>query len=304
MKYLLLRRSFPLLVLLLVISIAVSTTVVHAFASETEEDNQHIYDNAGLLSTTEIQNLEQKCVDYGTEAGVEIIILTHNDPDAVYAEDYIEDFEDQLPAGDRVYLLIDMANRDVFIEGYGKAETYIHSKRISVIIDDITPDLSDGNYYEACSLYIEEAAGYMQDDSVLNNDHDYSAGTPQSESPNAPYYDETWPSDYHSTDTTAKSILTNIWFQLAASVVIGIITVSVMAYRTGARMTAGAGTYMNQSHSGLIGRRDDYIRTQVTRVRKPQNDNNNKPGGGFNAGGFRGGVSAGGRSHSSGGGKF
>lgn len=67
-------------------------------------------------------------------------------------------------------------------------------------------------------------------------------------------------------------------------------------------MTAGSANYIEQNNSGLIGRRDDYVRTQVTRVRKPQNNSNN--GGGFNAGGFRGGVSGGGRSHSSGGGKF
>jgi uncharacterized protein len=75
-----------------------------------------------------------------------------------------------------------------------------------------------------------------------------------------------------------------------------------MAFNSGGRMTAGSSNYMEQNNSGLIGRRDDYIRTQVTRVRKPQN--NNSGGGGFNAGGFRGGMSGGGRSHSSGGGKF
>ncbi len=265
---------------------------------------QHVYDEAGLLSTDEIADLEGLCKSYGDDAGVEIMILTHNDSSAPYAENYIEDFEDQQPVGDRVYLLVDMYNRVVFMEGYGKAETYIHSKRIDSIIDEITPDLSEGNYYNAFATYIERSAAYMNDDSELNYDHDYTAGTPQSNNPSAPNYDETWPSDYNSSASKAASILSNVWLQLLAAVIIAGITVAVMAYNSGGKMTAGAGNYVDQSHSGLIGRRDDYIRTTVTRVRKPQNNDNNHGGGGFNSGGFRGGVSSGGRSHSSGGGKF
>jgi uncharacterized protein len=283
--------------LLLLITLILPST--YAKAAETSDAYQHVYDNAGLLSTDEITELETMCISYGEDAGIEIMILTHNDSTAPYAEDYIENFEDQLPVGDRVYLLVDMYNRVVFMEGYGTAETYIHSNRIDSIINEITPNLSDGNYYDAFVTYIERSAAYMSDDSELNYDHDYSAGTPQSSDPNAPNYDETWPSNYNE----AKNILSNIWVQLIIAAIIAAITVAIMAYNSGGKMTAGANNYMDQSHSGLIGRRDDYLRTTVTRVRKPQN-NNNSGGGGFNAGGFRGGVSGGGRSHSSGGGRF
>lgn len=299
-------RSLPLLALLLIMAIVISAATVHAYASESDnaQSNQHIYDKAGLLSTSEQEDLEQMCIDYGSDAGIDIKILTHNDKNALYAEDYIEDFEDQLPTEDRVYLLIDMYNRVVFMEGYGKAETYIHSKRIDAIIEEISPDLSDGNYYNACQTYIKRSAAYMSDDSELNYDHDYTAGTPQSNDPNAPYYDETIPDKYYSSSDKVVNLITNVWFQLLVAVIIGAVTVSIMAYRSGGRMTAGSSNYIQQNDSGLIGRRDDYVRTQVTRVRKPKNDTNSHGGGGFNAGGFRGGTSGGGRSHSSGGGKF
>jgi uncharacterized protein len=271
-------------------------------ASETAGTTQHVYDEAKLLSSSEIDDLEEKCASYGADAGIEIMILTHNDSSAPYAEDYIEDFEDQLPVGDRVYLLIDMYNRVVFMEGYGSAEVYIHSKRIDAIIDEISPDLSDKKYYDACVTYIERSAAYMKDDSELNYDSNYNAGTPQSSNPNAPNYDETYPSGNYSGNNQAADILSNVWVQLLIAAVIGAIAVAIMAYNSGGRMTAGGNNYIDQNNSGLIGRRDDYIRTTVTRIRKPEN--NNRPGGGFNAGGFRGGVSGGGRSHSSGGGRF
>lgn len=306
MKKLIYIKFLPLLVISLITISFVTISPMKVSAAETSDAGvtQHIYDKAGLLTSSEAEELEQKCIDSGDAAGIEIMILTHNDSSANYAEDYIEDFEDQLPVGDRVYLLVDMYNRTVFMEGYGLAETYIHSKRIDLIIDEITPYLSDGNYYDAFSIYIERSAGYMSDDSELNTDHDYSVGTPQNSNPNAPYYDETWPDNYGTTQNTAKDLVTNVWVQLAAAIVIGIIAVSIMAIRSGGRMTAGGATYMDQNQSGLIGRRDDYIRTQVTRVRRPKDNPNNHAGGGFNSGGFRGGVSMGGRSHSSGGGKF
>lgn len=304
MKHFFLFKSIPMLALLLLMATVISHSTVKVFAAETEisEINQHVYDKAGLLSTTESEDLEQMCIDYGTEAGIDIMILTHDDADAVYAEDYIEAFEDQLPVGNRVYLLIDMNERVVFMEGYGTAETYIHSKRIDKIIEEITPDLSGGNYFDACATYIKSSAAYMSDDSELNYDHDYTAGTPQSSDPNAPNYDATWPSDRNTGSSELIDIISNVWVQLAAAIVIGIITVSIMAYHSSGRMTAGSSNYIESNNSGLIGRRDDYVRTQVTRVRKPQN--NNSSGGGFNAGGFRGGSSGGGRSHSSGGGHF
>ncbi len=297
-------KLLPVLALLFIMASVISFSTVRAYASESadSEISQHVYDKAELLSTTEQEELEQMCIDYGTKVGIDIMILTHNDPNAVYAEDYIKNFEDELPVGDRVYILLDMQNRDVFMEGYGKAETYIHSKRISAIIEEITPDLSAGNYYDAFATYIERSAAYMTDDSELNYDHDYTAGRPQSSDPNAPNYDATWRGDSGSGSTELTDILSNVWVQLLAAIVIGIITVSVMAFHSSGRMTAGSANYIEQNNSGLIGRRDDYVRTQVTKVRKPQNNNNNS--GGFNAGGFRGGVSGGGRSHSSGGGKF
>jgi uncharacterized protein len=304
------QKPFTRIMLALTLTALIFTLIlpVKAAFADTEDTITHVYDEAELFSDKELKSLEEQCITYGTDAAVEIIILTHNNPKALYAEDYIEDFEDRLPVGDRVYLLIDMYNRDVFIEGYGKAETYLHSKRGDVILDEIAPYLTDGKYYDACLSFIKRSAAYMKDDSELNYNHNYS-NTPQSANPNAPYYDETWPSDrYYSGNgyRGSGSILTNIWVQLIAAIIIGAVTVSIMAYNSGGKMTAGSNNYLDHGRSGLIGRRDDYIRTSVTRVRKPQNNNNtnNHAKGGFNSSGFRGGTSSGGRSHSSAGRKF
>lgn len=254
------RKSLPIIIsICLVLSLFVSTKTVSAATNSSSI--QHVHDDAGLFSSGEISDLEAKCTSYGNKAGIQIMILTHDNQAAPGAEKYIEDFEDQLPSGDRVYLLIDMHSRTVFIEGYGTAETYINSTRIDKIINKITPDLTSADYYDACISYIKQSAAYMND---------------------------------HSSDNPVINALSKVWVQLLIAVVIGVIAVAVMAYNSGGRMTVSGSNYIDQNNSGLIGRRDDYIRTTVTRIRKPQN----------NSSGFRGGVSAGGRSHSSGGGRF
>jgi uncharacterized protein len=90
----------------------------------------------------------------------------------------------------------------------------------------------------------------------------------------------------------------NIWVLLAAALVIGAVAVGIMAFNAGGRMTVNGNSYIDPNHSGLIGRSDDYIRTQVTRVHKPQNNSNNNFGGGS------GGISSGGSSHSTSSGSF
>ncbi len=296
------HKVTTLLLIAFIITASIFGSSLIVEASENDRDYPHVYDDAGLLSTSEITDLEEMCIEYGKESGIEIMILTHNDSNAKYAEQYLEDFNDTLPDDDRVLMLIDLHNRDVFIEGYGLAETYIHSKRIDAILDEIVDPLSNGDYYNAMETYIKRSAAYMKDDSELNWDHDYSVGAPQSDNPDGKYYDETWP--YENEEAQDDDLFTKWWFQLIVSLVIGGVVVGIMAHSSGGTMTADSHTYLDQRNSGLIGRRDIYLHTKVTRVRKPKENNSSGSRSGFNSGGFRGGVSSGGRSHSSGGRKF
>lgn len=291
-------RSTLLLSLLMVISLCISG-VTYAFAAE--EEDKRIYDEAGLLSADEYEELEAMCLEYEEEAKAEIFILTHNDSKAVYPERYIENFEDRQPAGDRVYFLYDVYRGEIFIEGYRAAETYIHSKRIDKIFDQMEDDLRAGNYYDAFVTYIDLATVYMNDDSEINTDHNYNY-----EYSSDPSYSSNYDYNSYYEEPGAKQVkdfLTNPLVQLAAALIIGAVAVGIMAYHSGGRMTVRGNDYLDQSRSGLIGRRDIYLRTTITKVRRPPSNTSGHKGG-FNAGGFRGGVSPGGRSHSSGGRKL
>lgn len=271
-----LAKSFSFLLILCLMLSILFLSPKQAFASQASETIPHVYDDAGLLSTSELSDLEDMCITYGEDAGINIFILTNNDSNAVDGEIYLENFYDGNLDGtytDSVLLLVDMYHRDVVFEAYGNAQTYLHSQRGDVIIKKVSPYLTNADYTTAFELYIEKSAAYMKDTSDPNYSRDYSTAI-----------------EGGNNTSTEESILMNIWLQLGVAIVIGAITVGVMAYNAGGRMTVGGNTYMDQNHSGLIGRRDDYIRTTVTRVRKPKE---NKSGGGFT-----GGVSGGGNSHS------
>lgn len=283
-------------------------------STESDTDIDRVYDKAGLLSSDEIEKLEALSREEGEASGLEIIILTHNDKKSTYPEKYIEDFEDQLPIGDRVYFLYDVYRGEIFMEGYGLAETYIHSKRIDTIFDNVEDDLRDGKYYRAFKTYITLSAAYMEDDSELNFDHDYIYDKPQDDfDPNNEYsYDEYDYDQYYSKEelrnrdgSKKDNILLNFWVQLLISLLIGGLVVGVLAYQSGGKMTASGKDYLDSNSPGLIGKSDIYIRSTVTKRRRPTESSSSggsgRSRGGYSSGGFRGGRSSGGRSHSSGG---
>ncbi|MDF2801122.1 MAG: hypothetical protein K0S61_1025 [Anaerocolumna sp.] len=267
-----------------------------------QTDEQRVFDDYEYFSSSELTALEEICQTYGEDGKVDIVMLIQNGLDGKTPTLYIEDFYDNhefgydKAQGDTVILLLNLEenNRTVNIQGYGNAEYYINNDRIEYILDDITPYLKDGDFYNALELFAKESAYYMKEEKGVN-------AAPATGSENSGnYYGESsydGPSNYYG--QKEDNILYNTWVQLAGALVIGGITIAIMIGSSGGRITTNNRTYLNESNSGLIAHRDDYIRTTTTRVRKPQNNNN---GGGRSSGG--GGISSGGHSHSGGGRSF
>lgn len=266
------------------------------------DDIKYIYDDADLLTSSEEADLTSICENYYQSINTTMLILTHNNSNAVYGEKYIEDFYDDIYDTNTAYknsiiLLIDMANRDIFIEGYGLCETYIHSGRGDQIIDVIASNLTNEHYYNACSTFLDMSNNFMNDDSDLDYDHDYGYNE----------YGE-YTGNQHSYPTYVReesSPLKNIFVQLLISLGFGAVIVAGMVMNAGGKVTTNSRTYLDTQNSRLVGRHDQYIRTSVTKVRKPQESSGSSHStGGFNSHGHSGGHSSGGHSHSTSHGKF
>lgn len=288
----------PNILFILVIIIVIST--FHPITASAAPEDPKVYDNYGLFTAEEITNLEDTCKQYGEEGKVDIVIITADGLDGKTRKQYLEDFYDEhsfgyeQATGTAALILINMDSNDrgVEIQGYGDAEYYVNNDRIEYMLDDIVPLLSDGNYYDAMVQYAKEVAYYMNEEEGVNT----SPTTGAEGSGN--YYGESsyaGSSDYYGQE---ENIFFNTFFQLAIALVIGAIVVGTMALQSGGKITVNNHTYLDEEHSRVIAHRDDYLRTTITRVKKPENNNS----GGRSSGG--GGVSSGGSSHSGGGRSF
>ena len=236
---------------------------------EATSQKQRVYDFANLLETEEVEKLESMAEKYSEKRETDFIILTTDNTQGKDVVKYMEDFYDDnalgfdRPHGNTAIITIDMEHREVYLAGFYKGKEYLSDYRLDLIRDKITPYLSNGDYYKAFSKFIKLGYKYMGMEPHVDPDN----------------------------------ILFNIWFQIIVSLITAGVIVGSMAYNSGGRVTVSEGTYRDFSSSRVVNRRDNYLRTSVTKTRKPSS-NNNSSGGGFSGGGSSGGTTSGGHSHS------
>nr|WP_245349921.1 TPM domain-containing protein [Cytobacillus eiseniae] len=229
--------------------------------ADSMNQKQYIYDYAELLSETEVEELESLSSELSEQMNTAFMVITVNGMDGKDIIPYVQDFYDEhapgydQPHGNTSILTIDLQTRDVYLAGFKKAEQYLDDARLDMVRNKITPDLSQGNYFQAFSVYIHTA-------------HDYMGFKP---------------------GVNPENILFKWWFQLAVSLIVAGIIVALMAYRSGGRVTVSAQNYMNNNQSGILNKYDNYIRQTVTKQKKPSS--NTKSGGGGGGGISRGGHS-------------
>lgn len=263
-------------------------------------EDQKVYDDFDLFTDEEEIELENTLNSYGEEGEVDIVVITTDNLGNRSKKVYLEDFYDEKALGydttfgDTVLLLIYMnpSDRSVEIQGYKNAEYYVNNQRIEYIIDAIYPYLKSGDYFEAVKEYGKQVSTYMNTPlpSTSNNGSSNSNGSNN-------YYNKGDSHNYSQNTNRVDNLIINPLFQLGVSIVIGIVTVCIMATGAGGRVTTHSRTYLDAGKSRVTRSYDNYIRTTTTRVKKPENNNNNHVGGSSGGGG----VSSGGHSHSGGG---
>ncbi|WP_020620516.1 TPM domain-containing protein [Paenibacillus daejeonensis] len=252
------RRSSLTAMLLLLIGLLVLP------ASGLAADKQLIFDEAGLLSPEEVQELNALANQLGAERQTDFIIITSSNTENKDVAMITNDFYDEnLPGENAAILTMDMRNRQVDLGGFYLAEEYLDNSRLDKIRNGITPALSAGNYADAFREFLKESHRYMGYEPGFNPDN----------------------------------ILFQTWFQVAVSLALGGLVVSVMVFRSGGRVTINRQTYEDSGSSGVLAHRDTYLRTTTTKTKIPRNN-----GGGGGGGG--GGMTRGGHSRSGSRGSF
>ena len=263
-------------------------------------DSPKVYDYYELFSEQEKEELEEILNQYTLEGEVDIVVLTTDNLEGKSKQKYMEDFFDNAylgydkELGDTVLLMLYMNpnDRSVEIQGYENSRFYITDDRIESILDEIVPYLSNGDYLKALEEYASLVANYMNTEVTAPNNNYSNNNNNNSYPSRQDSYDSST-----SYPSRSEDILRNPLVQLGASLILSGIVVGIMAYHSSGRITTNNRTYLNQQESKVTAHHDIYIRTTVSRVRKPQNNDN---GGGHTGGG----TSSGGHSHSGGGRSF
>jgi uncharacterized protein len=266
-------RSLRAFILVLALAIPL-LSLLHPVGKAHAEDvplKKLIYDEAGLLSEEERALLESKANKLGPERETDIVIYTSKNEAGADVMKMMQDFYDKeapgydKPHGNAVILTVDMKGREIYLGGFYKAETYLDDGRLDRIRNKISSDLSACDYYGAFSAYIETAHRYMGYEPGVNPDN----------------------------------LLFKWWLQAGVAAAVALLIVWRMVANSGGRVTVHNRTYENSRTSGIVGQRDQYLRTTVTKRHIP------KPSGGGGGGGRGGGgTTSGGHSHSGSRGSF
>ena len=271
-------------------------------------EKTRIYDYADLLDESDEAVLELVFYTCGKGAYTDIILVTTDDMEGKSDQVYLEDFQDELYfvqdllAENASMMLINMEDRMVTIQGYGDCEFWLNNDRIEYILDWVYEDLTLGDYYAAAETFAEQTVYYMEQDKGVSTG--YEPGQDYGETYDGPsdYYSEPLQERYTAGEYLGRKLSEAFFGSLLLAIVGSTVACLIIGANRKTRVTVYAATYMDQQNSGLTARRDDYLRTTVTKIRRPTESSSSGSHGGRSSGG--GGRSSGGRSHSGGSRRF
>lgn len=137
-----------------------------------------VVDDAKLLSQDEVQKLREDIEKFRDKYNMDAVIVTSKDLEGKSIMDYADDYYDYngYGLGDNksgILLLIDMNDRKIWISTSGDAIEYFTDNRIDSIISDISKYLSDGEYFDACNIFLNNIQYYI-DSGIPERQYTYS----------------------------------------------------------------------------------------------------------------------------------
>lgn len=292
------KKIIPILLCLLLI---LSMTIAASAASP------KIVDDAGLLTESQVQALEEKARQLTEKYEMDVVIVTVWSLDGKTSTAYADDYFDYNGYGigedySGVLFLLSMEYRDWAISTCGETIYALTDYGIESLFSAVSGYLADDEYYEAFDAYLDELPAYF--DAYREGDpiDGYIGGY------DGPGTYEPGPQDdiyYYDYGPGAGDIIKMILIGLVIGAVAGGLTIFVMSRQMNtARSQSGAKSYMVGGTYELRQRQDIFLYSRVSKVRKADNSNNSSRGGRGGGGGSSVHRSSSGRSHGGGRGKF
>lgn len=226
----------------------------------TTEAGKYVYDEANLLDSSEEELIHKKILEVKEETGMTAYVFfveagkSDYDNNKEIQNIYDYGFDNGTVETDAVMLYFDYGHQAGYrfydVYSWEGAQRYINSDRCSSIDDYIIDNMGDGNYYSACKNFVSRISYY-----------------------------------YNYVPTLLRPGV-----QLIIAIVIGAFITLMIVANAGGKDTTSAATYMTNMQGAVTARRDDYIRTSVTKTRiESSSGSSGRSGGGhsFSSGGGR-----------------
>lgn len=262
-----------------------------------------IVDSAGLLSQSEVADLESKAESLADTYEMDVVIVTVNSLGGKSAEAYADDYFDYNGYGigedcSGILLLLAMDTREWAMSTCGETIYAVTDYGIQSIFSQIATSLSRDLYYDAFAKYLTELDIYFQAyqakdpiDGIIG-DYDGPGSYYPGTSDDVVHYDE---------PLTAGDYVIRFLVALLIGAAAGGIGLLIMRGQMNtARAQSGAQNYMTPGSYQLYRHQDLFLYSRTSRMRKPDPNS----GGGGSRGGSSIHRSSSGRSHGGGHGRF
>ncbi len=148
---------FPLLLVLLL-------SLLPCMSTLGADGQQRVFDEAGLLTSSQVNALEQRIAEISGEIDMDLAVVT-TDSNPISAEDYADEFyydhgigfgADQRGA----LLLVDMDNREYYIYTQGAMINVVTDRRLNDLRTQVKNRLSAQDYAGAADVFLTRIHGY------------------------------------------------------------------------------------------------------------------------------------------------
>lgn len=137
-----------------------------AWAEPLGQGSQRVFDNARLMSKSEIDKLEGTIALLKKQYPMDFVILTSNDVQAGRSQAFADDFYDSNGFGmgddaSGILLLIDISNRECTVSSSGQMIRYVTDSRLNTLLDSVASHLSGGKYADAAYAALVQLSVYL-----------------------------------------------------------------------------------------------------------------------------------------------
>ena len=229
------------------------------------QGSQRVFDNARLMSQSEIDKLEGTVKVLKSQYNMDFAVLTSDDVPQDKSQEFADDYYDKngFGAGDDasgILILIDMSNRLVTVSTSGLMIRYITDARLNTLLDAVAPYLTGGEYGQGMFMALAQLSVYL------------SNGVPGGQ------YNQ---DEEGNIDRYARPRSVTLG-EAAIALLVGLLGGIILFYtvRHTYAMKGSAYKYDLQKNTtvNVTGATDVYLRTQVTRTVKASSSSG---GGGF-----------------------